>query len=320
MSDEKMIEGMLGAVNEALAPASTNEPEAVSVEAVEQDDVSEDVEEQEIEKEQDSSESEEGSEGEQGKQSLPSDKKGVADDTPLSDEQIKAGLSPRAQQRFQDLSERAGKFESLRALLDDSVSSPAEFVQLLDFSRAVRNGQFQQAVEMLDRVRNDLVLKGGIKSVPQKDVLDDFPDLKQEVEEFNLTPERALELARARKLESEYRQQQAHEQRNSQELQQYQQAVEVAVQQVQQLEAEWARTDPDYKAKMQRLAGQISNIGQQYQPSQWASVVAMLYQNLSMPASTKKPQSHLRPAGAGGKSKPAEPKSLEAAIGAALGW
>ena len=320
MSDEKMIEGMLGAVNEALAPASTNESEPAPVKTAEPDDVSEAVEEQEVEEEQESSESEEEPEVENQEGDTASTEKKGADDTPLTDEQIKAGLSPRAQQRFQDLSERAGKFESLRSLLDESVSSPAEFVQLLDFSKAVRNGQFQQAVEMLDRVRNDLVLRGGIKSVPQKDVLEDYPDLKQEVEEFNLTRERALELARARKLESEYRQQQASEQRTAHELQQYQQAVEVAVQQVQQLESEWARTDPDFRAKMKLLEGQISNIGQQYQPNQWASVVSMLYQNLSVPARTKTPQSHLRPAGAGGQSKPAEPKSLEAAIGAALGW
>lgn len=312
MSDDKMIEGMLGAVNEALAPTSTNEPEPVPVETTE-------VEKQEIEEEQDSSEFEENPDETQDGKATSTEKK-TEDDAPLTDDQIKSGLSPRAQQRFQDLSERAGKFESLRSLLDESVSSPAEFVQLLDFSKAVRNGQFQQAVEMLDRVRNDLVLRGGIKSVPQKDVLEDYPDLKQEVEEFNLTRERALELARARKLESEYRQQQASEQRTAHELQQYQQAVEVAVQQVQQLESEWARTDPDFRAKMKLLEGQISNIGQQYQPSQWASVVAMLYHNLSVPASTKKPQKHLRPAGASGKSKPVEPKSLEDAIGTALGW
>ena len=95
---------------------------------------------------------------------------------------------------------------------------------------------------------------------------------------------------------------------------------QMAMQKVDMMGAEWAKRDPDYRAKEDIILKQIPQIAKQFPPAQWAQQVELLYQTLSaMPI--PKPQNTPQPLRASGQAGGAkQPASMLDALKTGLGY
>lgn len=247
------------------------------------------------------------------------------------------GLAPKSSERFQALvddnkEQRARNVQmdqQLRVMDEDlrfmretfftDEQSANDFMQFAGYRESLKRGDFDSAMGMLQQQAQQLQLLAGRKL--EADPLAAYPDLRQQVDDMSMDEAHALELARHRSIQAQqqqYAQQQAQQQaRAEQGEQQAQRAMSDAVQQINQMEAQWAVQDLNYPAKKQKLMEMIPQIQQGIPPHLWPQQVAMLYQTLgSMPAAqpaaprTLK-NAPLRPTGGGG-GRPEPANALEA--------
>lgn len=203
--------------------------------------------------------------------------------------------SERTHKRFKSLTQQNAELtevqknhESLRTLINDSVADPNELVQVLDFTKALKTGNYQGALTMIDKMRNDIILRSGINP-DTPDPLAAYPDLRQSVDQMQMAEEHALEVAKARYIQEQHQQQNQQLQTNQQQEQQYQQQVQQAVGQLNELEQQWLATDPMAEQKLKQLQTQVEQVSKTYPPHLWANSVQMLYNNIQL-APVQKPQ------------------------------
>ena len=240
------------------------------------------------------------------------------------------GLNKRSQERFRKLIDNNSELKTqLKSAQDDihqfqnlvreTQTSPEEFGQLLNYARMVKNGDFDGALRLLDDQRKMLALQMG-RPLPGADPLQDFPDLRQRVEAYQMDEQAALEIARSRKMEFDTRQAQERQFAQRQSMEQQTHARQSAIQQIDQLGANWAKSDPDYAAKEEVILKQLPVIAQNYPPHMWAGQITMLYKTLSsMPAPQRQVNaSPLRPTGQVAGNR--QPASMLEAISSGLGY
>ena len=247
------------------------------------------------------------------------------------------GLTPKSSERFHALVEDNKEQRALNAQLDQQMrvmdedlqfmrdtfftdeQSANDFMQFAGYREALKRGDFDSAIGMLQQQAQQLQLLSGRKL--EADPLASYPDLRQQVDDMALDEAHALELARHRAIQAQqqqYVQQQAQQQaRQEQSAQQAQQTMTDAVYQINQMEAQWAAQDLNYPAKKQKLMEMIPQIQQTIPPHLWPQQVAMLYQTLgsmsaAQPAAPRTlKNAPLRPTGGGG-GRPEPANALEA--------
>ncbi|WP_287602742.1 hypothetical protein [Thiothrix sp.] len=228
-----------------------------------------------------------GGEGEPDKPDKPDDGSDEAASTDQEAEEI-AGISERAKARFEKLTTelreqkpKAEAFESLSGMLNDHIDSPETFATLLDFSRAMKSGDWQTAERVYQQVGKELALRSG-REVAQASVLQDHPDLHQAVVNGQLPHAHAVEIASTRRLREQAAQQQAIQQQQAREHQQFVVRATTARDQVAGLLQQLQQSDPDFRAKIPEIAGRVEEIEGQYNPEQWASVVKIMYDGVRL--------------------------------------
>ena len=247
------------------------------------------------------------------------------------------GLAPKSSERFHALVEDNKEQRTRNAQMDQQLremgedlqfmrntfftdeQSANDFMQFAGYREALKHGDFDSAMGMLQQQAQQLQLLAGRKL--EADPLAAYPDLRQQVDDMALDEAHALELARLRAIQAQqqqYVQQQAQQQaRIERGEQQVQQAMSEAVNQINQMEAQWSAQDFNYPAKKQKLMEMIPQIQQTFPPHLWPQQVAMLYQTLgSMPvtqpaAPRTLKNAPLRPTGGGG-GRPEPANALEA--------
>lgn len=242
------------------------------------------------------------------------------------------GLKERSAKRWDGLVARTKTAETaannFRQVLNDTGASRDDISRTLYLLRLVNRGGregLQEALKRIDGERNRIAKMLGVE-VPGVDLLADFPDLTQEVEDMKTTRERALEIAAARR-ERERQDTQGRQQREDGERQaQVKQAQTQAFADLDALGEELGKTDVDYDAKFKLLKenGEIEDIIKTFHPSQWKSQFQRRYNLLGKAgggqrrqgAPTNK-QRPLRTTGQGGGGS-AAPKSLSEAINLAV--
>lgn len=248
----------------------------------------------------------------------------TADDNKDNPDAEIAALSPRARQRFEkltgELREKTEVHDQLRGLLNEHIADPADFAQILDYSKALKQGNYPQALRMLDKARQDLVLRTGLEA-PVTDPLDAFPDLKAEVERFSISRERAFEVARARRAQMEQQQRFQQQSLAREQSSHYMGEAQAAGAEITRLEQAWKNSDPEFEVKIRSIAGKVDQIRQQYTPAQWPGVVRMLYEAQTAPAARPKLQAQpLRPLAGSQQARKPTPTTIDEAIAEALGW
>lgn len=207
--------------------------------------------------------------------------------------------------------------EDFRALIQESTSTPEEFAQLLDYSKAIKTGNYEHALKLLDAQRASIARAAGLE-VEGVDVFAEHADIKARLDDLQLDKESALELVRRRNQEKITQQRIQAEQAQRNSVQQSEAAVQSAAAKIDQIQNQWKESDIDYRAKHPQLMARAKEIAAQYPPHLWAQALTDYYRTLSVPKPEPKPTlTPLRPSGGGGGNK--TPRTSLEAVAASLG-
>lgn len=251
------------------------------------------------------------------------------------------GLSEKSRERFEKLvtankekdtaiinmGKRIGAFEHV---VQQSGASPEEFAQLIQFSSLVKSGHPQNlkaALNMLDFYRERIGTLLGIEP-PGTDLLKNHADLKQKVDNMEISREVAIELATSRERAKQQEQNQQNQQNQQQQAEQYQTAVNKAMGDLNAWEQEKRKTDLDYQLKRQILNNHITTIAKTTHPSRWLVEIEKLYQTITETISlngggttrqTGKENQPLRPNANQNRGGKQEPNNIYDAVSLSLG-
>lgn len=223
-----------------------------------------------------------------------------ADQTPKTLEQEEAELlegvkSPRGKERikqvFAERKQLETDFNDIRNVIVGTNMNPQEFAQNLELGRLLKSGSegdLRVALEMIESTRASVYQKLGIEA-PGVDLLEGYDDLKQAVDNMEITKERALELVKYRKQEAVQRQAQEQTKKIEQDNAQYQQTVQSGVAQTTAF-LEGKKHEVDFPVKEKMLRDYFQNPAQRdffvknFSPDQWASAIQMLWNGFVVPA------------------------------------
>jgi hypothetical protein len=229
-----------------------------------------------------------------------------AEDKPKAPEQEEAELlegvkSDRGRERIKQVFAEKKRLEqeitSFREMVKSTGMSAQEFAQTLEFGRLVSSGDeknLRVALEMVESQRAMLYQKLGVEA-PGVDLLQGHDDLKQAVDNMEITRERAVELAKYRKQQQEVQQRQQVERQTVQQQQEFQQQVQQAAQSMEAYLQTRAQ-EIDHPARMKVITDHFKNPANlqafvsTYQPHQWAATIKMMYDNIQVPRAAASPQ------------------------------
>ena len=246
------------------------------------------------------------------------------------------GLGEKASARFQalanevkeyrakegDYKQMAETVQEFQRLAQESCNNSEEVADLFDYSRAVKTGDYDKVEQYLkQQIVQFEAISGRRLTV---DLLSQFPDLQQQAQEMMLSPEVAHELAQARWLQQQQQQyaqqiqqvqqtQWQQQQHAAQAEQQRQAEFNQAVQDVNELSLQYAKSDvlwPEFEPKV--LAFAKTELSQM-PPNQWKFALQTFYNGLKQAANPVRQKVQPLRGGipAGGA---AEPQNLEEAM------
>lgn len=233
-----------------------------------------------------------------------------AEEQPKAPEQEEAELlegvkSERGKERIRQVFAEKKQLEQditeFRELVKSTGMSPQEFAQTLEFGRLVNSGDeknLRVALEMIEGQRAMLYQKLGVEA-PGVDLLQGHDDLKQAVENMEITRERAVELAKYRKQQAEVTQRQQVQQQSQQEQQEFQQQVQQAAGAMEAY-LHTRANEVDHPARMKVITDHFKNPANlqafvsTYRPDQWAATIKMMYDNIQVPRASQPSQQPIR--------------------------
>ncbi len=196
----------------------------------------------------------------------------------------------RIRQVFAEKKQLEQDMTEFKQLVQGTGMTPQDFAQTLEFGRLVNSGDEKDvrvALEMLESQRAMLYQRLGVEA-PGVDLLKDHDDLKQAVDNMEITRERAVELAKFRKSEAAKAQQQQEVQATTQRQQEFQQTVQSAAGAMEAYPKTRA-SEVDHPARMKVITAHFQNPAnlqafiQTYQPNQWAATIKMMYDGIVVP-------------------------------------
>lgn len=204
--------------------------------------------------------------------------------------------SPRGKQRIQQVFAKSKQLEAdyneIRNVILNTGLTPPEFANTLEFSRLRKSDDVADnriALEMIEATRSELYQKLGIEA-PGVDLLEGYDDLKQAVDNMEITKERALELVKYRKQEAITRQTQEQAQRIAQDNTRHHQVLEQGKSQTAAF-LESKKNQIDFPVKEKLLKDYFQNAAQRdafvqnFSPEQWGAAIEMLWNGFAVPQS-----------------------------------
>jgi DNA-binding protein H-NS len=204
----------------------------------------------------------------------------------------------RIKQVFAERKQMEQDLAQFREMVQSTGMTPEMFAQTLEFGRLMSSGDeknLRVALEMIESQRTMLYAKLGVEA-PGVDLLKGHDDLKQAVDNMEITRERAVELAKFRKQQAEVTQRQQVQQQSAQQQQEFQQQVQQAAHSMETY-LQTRANEVDHPARMKVIAEHFKNPANlqkfvsTYQPHQWAATIQMMYDNIQVPraASSQQP-------------------------------
>lgn len=256
---------------------------------------------------------------------------------PADPNQVPEGLSPKAQERFQTLAntnkELSAKVQEYEPIVQQALGLQETFrehgIRREQFDQAMQvvgmmnRGDLDGALKALDEQRRQIALVMG-RPLPGVDALSQFPDLRGEVDNLQMSEERALEIARGRVRDQQLQQQgQRQQQENAQRQreQETQRHQEQASKQGQLAVDQFCKArmadDLDYARIEPLLLKEIQEgLLQDVPPQRWAALIEKTYGLIKQTASATRASgttaSVLRPTG--GESPRQAPKTMHEAM------
>lgn len=196
----------------------------------------------------------------------------------------------RIRQVFSERKQLESDINEFKALITDTKMSPEEFAQTLEFGRLMNSGDekdLRVAFEMVEQQRAVLAQRLGVKA-PGVDLLAGHDDLKQAVENMEITEDRALELAKYRKQDAEKQQVAQAQQQSAQNQEQFQKTVQSAATQMEAY-LNTRANEADSPIKLKAISEHFKNPANlqafvsTYQPDQWVNTLKLMYDNIVVP-------------------------------------
>jgi hypothetical protein len=227
---------------------------------------------------------------------------------------------------YDDLSDRYDKMKSEREAFDNQLSAvfanvpqdvaTQQFSLMMDHLQNVNSGTRDGLERAYDVMSKELQVIGKAlgREVPGYDPLEEFPDLKEEYENGEISKERALELAGVRASRNLERGTQARQDERSHA----QRAHEKGINSLRQFGTEMRKSDPLYDAKLpylQTAMEAIINSGTD--PAKWVASIQEAYKKIQLPKPPPPPAAPnpVRPSGSPGARMQREPQTaLEAVL------
>lgn len=241
---------------------------------------------------------------------------GMKPDAPTP-EQIEAELmaevkSERGQNRIRELlsghRQLRQEYDSMRdetARISETLAQtglpPEGLARVFDVCRLMASddeNDLKVALKTLDETRADICKRLGIAQ-PGVDVLGDFPDLKQAVEEMEITQDKAMELAKLRRLQVTRQQEVQQQQAAFRQQQEYAERVQGFSRAATALFGQLAASDPAYRVKEAKIAEAlrnpafVQNMIAKFQPEQWLDQLRFMYD--AIPATVATPTRRATP-------------------------
>lgn len=223
------------------------------------------------------------------------------------DEAPPEGSSERAKDRWGQLTSRVKEYEAkakeyeaghqlfqkFEARVQDCGLDAQGLNEMLDMAKAFRSNdpeQLKSAIAYLDGLRNDLAVRTGM-ALPGTDPLAEHQDLRERVNNMQLTEADALEIAKLRRQSADIARQREQAQQQQMTAQQTNQHAIAAFQS---LEAK--ANQPGHAAKVAYIQqyfqtpGNMEKFVEQYPPQLWAQAVNLMYDMYQPTAATPSPQ------------------------------
>lgn len=222
------------------------------------------------------------------------------------------GLSERAKERFESLvtavKAKEETISNFKTMLDETGMNDQQIDSSLQLGRLIQT-QPIKAIEVLQRLTASMAEANGVVLEGQ-DPLTGFDDLREQVENLEITESAAKELASARRQQAvETRRQQAAALEQQQGAQYEQRRATGQAQVLQFLER--ASTEIDYEAAAPQLLKSAQYAKDNLMPEQWASFMAQQYAQIktlgATPVAGGQPITEQGQSGAGSKA----PETLE---------
>ncbi len=190
----------------------------------------------------------------------------------------------RLKQVFAQRKEAQNGLNEIREMVGASGMTPEDFAQMLEFGRLIGANDAASrhtALAMVDQVRANLCKQLGVDA-PGVELLADFPDLSQAVQNQELSRERALEMAHLRRQNQTAQYTQHDEAAQRQEQAQFERSL-VAGQQAMADYLSRRAAEADHPQRMKAVQAyfaqpdKVQQFVSTYQPHQWASAMQLLY-------------------------------------------
>lgn len=238
-------------------------------------------------------------------------------------------LDSQFQQRSQEHEQTSQRLRGFEDVLRDAGATAPVLNSHLQYIRAINTGDYESALAFIEAERASLAQAIG-KPLDGVDLLADFPDLREAVDNYQMTENAALEMAKLRRVATQQQArdqqaQQVEQQRQAQE--QYTQRRTVAMQGVeawiesQKSSIDWGVMEGAIVEFLRQPATRqtLSNTP----PEQWLDIIKSHYASIQTLVARNAPQRNgptpLRPRGAGG-AVGSVPNSAEEAVLKRLGY
>lgn len=208
-----------------------------------------------------------------------------------------ANLAPDSQKRFQSLANEVRELRPLREEVD-TYKRQIAYVQETFSEHGIKQEQFEQAADVIGMInRRDFagaerVLMEQLQQIAlltgrqpaQVDALANFPDLRNAVDQLQVTESHAIEIARARQQSLGQQQVQQRQEQAQQVAQQEQQAFKDGQRAVDTFCQQMRKTDVDYSQIEAQLLPHLPKLLNGVPPPQWAGLIQAQYQMIKQVA------------------------------------
>lgn len=195
--------------------------------------------------------------------------------------------------------------DTVLGIMEETGTSSDQLAAYLEFNRLLQSTQpkdLESALKMVEDQRAALYTALGREPADGGiDLLAEFPDLKQQVEESQITREAALELAAGRRERAANAQKTEQQRTQQQTVEQRKQAGDNALKDITAWTVDLQKKDIDFKAKEDKLLEQIDEVIKNYPANQWLATLKLLYSGITVqktPPPANKGNTPIRPSGA----------------------
>lgn len=183
-------------------------------------------------------------------------------------------------------------FDALRGLGFTDESAAQDLVALSGYRHVMATGDAENFSKIIAEQIREFESVHGKKVTIQASALDNFPDLKDKIDNLELDEDTALELARSRSIQQRAQRDLKAQNEERVKTQTAQSEIDSATATIETMQETWKRTDPDFALIYPHLRELVPDIGRNNPAHRWPELIETQYKALKramVAASTSRP-------------------------------